>query len=96
MENAVGLGAAEVIAIAGLFLTIITLALAGVVWIIRLEGRIGALDAALLAARGAHAEQILEVKETNKQLREDIGYIRGRLDQVLAGWAQQRTARGHA
>lgn len=55
---------------AGLWITLATLALSGVVWGIRLEGRVDG--------------QEREFKVVVGQLRDDVNYIRQRLDQALA------------
>lgn len=57
-------------------ITICALALAGVVWAVRLEGRINAHDRDIAAIEAARKESI-------ETVRADLAYIRGRLDQVL-------------
>lgn len=65
---------AEIIAIAALVLS-------GLVWAVRLEGRVD-----------AQTEQIATLKEQQRaailQVREDLTYIRQRLDLVLTGAAR--------
>lgn len=78
----------------GDYLLIASLALAGVVWAVRLEGRVNTTEAAI-AARAVVVDQRVDgveqqQKESIDQVRQDLAYIRARLDQVLD---QQRARR---
>lgn len=53
----------------GVWITLATIALSGVVWGIRLEGRVDG--------------QEREYKAVVQQLRDDVNYIRSRLDQLV-------------
>lgn len=68
-----------------------TLALGGLIWLIRLEGRVNVLDRAVNALEHKHDRdlQAVEVKfvelredliRMHKEIREDLTYIRTRLD----------------
>ena len=57
-------------------ITIAALALAGVVWAVRLEGRVNANDVAIV-----HVDT--QRKESIEQIRADLTYIRTRIDQLL-------------
>ncbi len=63
---------------AGFWLTAATAVLSLVVWLVRLEARIQANDAAIEAHEKAQAE-------INRTLREDLTYIRERIDRALEG-----------
>jgi hypothetical protein len=56
--------------------TVATLAIGAIVWAVRLEGRQQTTEAELAALRQRHVETVQE-------FREDLRYIRQRLDQVL-------------
>ena len=60
----------------GEWLTIGALILAGVVWAVRLEGRINAQDTKL-------EQQAQNHKDTIAQFRADLAYIRMRIDDAL-------------
>lgn len=63
-------GAAEVITIAVLVVGLI-------VWAVRLEARVDAADRAVSDVRAEHDKDL-------RQFREDLGYIRTRIDEALA------------
>lgn len=63
-------GAAEWIAIGAL-------AVSGVVWLVRLEGRVNGHDRELLTIK-----EHFEVRD--RLLRDDVAYIRSRIDQAVA------------
>lgn len=58
------------------WLTIVALAIAAVVWAVRLEGRQDAQDRELATLKQVH-------KDTLEQVRQDLQYIRTRLDAAL-------------
>lgn len=58
------------------WIAIAVLALTGVVWAVRLEGRVNTQDRELSTLQQQHREAI-------QQFRDDLSYIRRRLDEAL-------------
>jgi hypothetical protein len=59
------------------FLAVVIPTVAGLAWLFRLEGRIN-----------GHDTQHKQHQERHDQMREDLAYIRQRIDHVLSGWKQ--------
>ena len=60
----------------GTALTIAGFAVAGLVWLVRLEGRVNSHDREILDVKTGHESDI-------QQIRSDVQYIRGRIDRAL-------------
>lgn len=58
------------------WVAIAALAIAGIVWAVRLEGRVNTQDREIAAVQRQHREAV-------GQFREDLTYIRRRLDEAL-------------
>jgi hypothetical protein len=68
--------------------TALTVALAmvgGVVWLVRLEGRINNHDATHAEHVSRHTQIREEIERRHHELRADIVYIRERIDKALNG-----------
>lgn len=59
---------------AAVALTVVLSLLGGVVWLVRLEGRVN-----------AQARDIVAVQQASEAVREDLKYIRERIDRALDG-----------
>lgn len=67
----------------GDYLLIGSLTLAGVVWAVRLEGRVNTNDRAIAAVDTRVVEVRQQQKDSVDQVRQDLTYIRSRIDQAL-------------
>lgn len=75
----------DVVNNSGMALTVVSLVMGGVVWLIRLEGRVNSHD----REHRIHRERVEELRDAHSrqhtELRSDIAYIRARIDNALNG-----------
>lgn len=69
----------------GLFMTLASLTMGAVVWLIRLEGRVNSHDREHRMHRERDEELRIDHARQHTELRSDIAYIRSRIDNALNG-----------
>lgn len=72
----------------GLIVTLASLGVTALVWLVRLEGRVNSHDREIKDVKEVHDRELKDVKEGHdnniQQIRRDLEYIRGRIDSALA------------